>query len=139
MAYQTINNNRKNERIKNTITALNNELYSSHKLILFEKACKTLNEKIEDVHSFKALCRHPKVAKVFVDEFMNANPEQYQIILDTIKYSNNLCYGVDFGIYEKKMVDEFLGNIIFEGWWSAMIMIRHEEFSYYEEIDKQYR
>lgn len=139
MAYKTIENNKRTVRIKNTISALDNDLYKGKSITKFNKACEKLSHKLESAHSFKALVRLRESAKDFVDEFMSESPDEYEAIIDILRHSDKLCYGVKAGIYDQEMVSEFLGDIIFDAWWSAMIIIRHEEFSYYDEIDKDYR
>lgn len=139
MVFKTIENSRQNDRIKNTISALDNGLFKSENLTRFESAYILLNELIEAEGSFKAVCRVPTRAKEFTEKFRKDYPAEYATIRDILRYSNTLCYGIKSGIYDENMIYEFLGEIMFNAWWAAIIIIQNEMFSYYLETSKNYR
>jgi len=139
MVSRTIENSRQNERIKNTVSALDNKLFKSENLTKFEMACALLDQEIESEGSFKAVCRIPSRAREFTERFRSKHPEEYETIRDILKYSDTLCYGTKSGIYDEKMIQKFLGEIMFNAWWAAMIIIQNETFSYYSEMTKDYR
>ena len=101
-AYKTIENSRKNERIKNSILALNSHLFQSKNLTKFKSSCAALDRDLKLEPSFKALCRIPSRAREFSDKFRRSNSEEYETIRDVVSYSNNLCYGIKSGIYDEE-------------------------------------
>jgi len=139
MASRAIQNNRKSDRLKNTIDAIHNEIFTGENRVELEKACSILNEKLDKIGSFKAHCRLKTHAADFVSEFKIYNLKEFERIVDSINYVDKLCHGVDEGIYENEIINKFLGETVFDVWWASMVIIRVKELEYLDEIAKDYR
>nr|WP_267135667.1 DUF4760 domain-containing protein [Pseudoalteromonas sp. L21] len=135
MANRTIKNNRRSEVLKNTLDALNSDLLKGQNRTDLEKACSILNKKIQSESSFKALARLRPAASRFVEEFRENNETDYQRIIDCLNYIDRLCLGMDTGIYDKKMINQFLGESVFSTWWASMILIREREMRYLDDTE----
>ncbi|WP_368085255.1 DUF4760 domain-containing protein [Vibrio splendidus] len=134
MVTRTINNNKRSELLKNTLDAIDNELFKGEKKVKLDSACNLLTQRMDSEGSFKALVRLRKNATRFVSEFKNANPEEYAHIIDALDYANKLCFGVKSGIYDKDLINKFLGQSVFNVWWAGMVLIRERELEYLDEM-----
>ncbi|MEZ8129513.1 DUF4760 domain-containing protein [Enterovibrio norvegicus] len=130
MANRTIRNNRRSEVLKNTLDALNCDLFKGQNRTALEKACLILNKQLKGKDSFKALVRLRPTASKFVEEFRKDNEAEYQLIIDCLNYIERLCLGMETGIYDKNLINQFLGESVFNTWWASMILIREREMRY---------
>lgn|GEM_PF-4698524 len=139
MVTETIRTNKKNLILKNTLDAIDHDLYKGEKRIQLERACKLLNNKMAKEHSFKALVRSRTEATRFVNEFINKYPLEYSQIIDALNYADKLCFGVKNGLYYKVLIDTFLGQSVFNVWWAGMILIREKELEFLDDINSKNR
>ncbi len=139
MATITIQNNKRSEVLKNTLSAIENDLFIGESRSELEKACQILNQKMEGEHSFKALVRLRPNATRFVSEFKETNQSEYNKIVDALSFADRLCYGVEAGLYDKSMADRFLGSYVFKTWWAGMVLIREKELEYLDGLKKNPR
>ncbi|OCH04157.1 DUF4760 domain-containing protein [Aliivibrio fischeri] len=137
MANRTIKNNRRSEVLKNTLDALNSDLFKGKKRTDLERACSILNKQIEAQGSFKALVRLRPTTSKFVEEFRKSNEAEYELIIDCLNYIDRLCLGMGTGIYDKKLINQFLGESVFNTWWASMILIREREMRYLDDITSE--
>lgn len=139
MANRTIQNNRRSEVLKNTLDALNSDLFKGQKRTDLEKACSILNEQLKGKGSFKALIRLRPTASKFIEEFRKDNEAEYQLIIDCLNYIERLCLGMETGIYDKRLINQFLGESVFNTWWASMILIREREMRYLDNITSDHK
>ena len=124
---------------QNTLDALNSDMFKGTNRTKLEKSCSLLNEKIKKEGSFKALVRHLPNANKFVVEFREQNPEEYDLIVDCLNLINRLCLGMQTGIYDRELINSFLGESFFSTWWASMIIIREKELQYLDDMSKTRR
>ncbi|OQK41283.1 DUF4760 domain-containing protein [Vibrio vulnificus] len=139
MAHRTLQNAKRAEVLKNTLDALNHDLFKGDSRVRFENACIKLSAKIDEHGSFKALVRLRPAADKFVEQYKTECPKDYEQILDALNYINRLCFGAGAGIYDQKLVNEFLGEALFQTWWAGMIIIREKEMRYIERIHSSHK
>ncbi|HCE4695066.1 TPA: DUF4760 domain-containing protein [Vibrio parahaemolyticus] len=137
MANRTIKNNRRSEVLKNTLEALDSDLFKGQNRTELEKACSILNAQLQREGSFKALARLRPTASKFVEEFRKDNETEYQLIIDCLNYIERLCLGMETGIYDKNLINQFLGESVFNTWWASMILIREREMRYLDETTSE--
>lgn len=129
IALTNIHKNQKNERIKAALSAID-KIAVGEKRIAIENACNILNQRVDGEHSFKALARLPSKASEFIARFKNEQPDKYDTIVDAITYYDQLCYGMKYKIYDKELIERFIGDHVFNAWWASVIIIRANEFEY---------
>ncbi len=139
MATKTLRNNKRSEVLTNTLNAIDNEIFKGDKRVKLESACSILEQNMGNETSFKALVRSKVNATRFVNEFKSEHPEEHVNIVDALNYVNKLCFGAESGIYDKDMINKFLGQSAFHVWWAGMVIIRERELVYLDEIASDIR